>query len=85
MPLGASCDKQEALFCAALIRQFAASVTDATPTKPSKARSCVAEGKRWVVDLDLEKFFDLVNTSSDGAGGAQGEGQVRDETHLLSK
>ena len=26
-----------------------------------KARSYVAEGKRWVVDLDLEKFFDRVN------------------------
>lgn len=25
------------------------------------ARSYMAEGKRWVVDLDLEKFFDLVN------------------------
>lgn len=25
------------------------------------ARSHVAEGKRWVVDLDLEKFFDRVN------------------------
>ncbi len=25
------------------------------------ARSYVAEGKRWVVDLDLEKFFDQVN------------------------
>lgn len=26
-----------------------------------QARSYVAEGKRWVVDLDLEKFFDRVN------------------------
>ena len=26
-----------------------------------KARQYVAEGKRWVVDLDLEKFFDRVN------------------------
>lgn len=26
-----------------------------------KARSHVAAGKRWVVDLDLEKFFDRVN------------------------
>ena len=25
------------------------------------ARSYVAEGKRWVIDLDLEKFFDRVN------------------------
>jgi len=25
------------------------------------ARSYVAEGKRWVVDLDLERFFDRVN------------------------
>lgn len=25
------------------------------------ARGCVAEGKRWIVDLDLEKFFDRVN------------------------
>src|SRR2546421_11852565 len=25
------------------------------------ARSYVAEGKRWLVDLDLEKFFDRVN------------------------
>ena len=26
-----------------------------------QARSYVAEGRRWVVDLDLEKFFDRVN------------------------
>lgn len=26
-----------------------------------KARACVAEGRRFVVDLDLEKFFDRVN------------------------
>ena len=26
-----------------------------------RARGYVAEGKRWVVDLDLEKFFDRVN------------------------
>jgi RNA-directed DNA polymerase len=26
-----------------------------------QARACVAEGRRWVVDLDLEKFFDRVN------------------------
>jgi len=26
-----------------------------------KARSYVADGKRWVVDIDLEKFFDRVN------------------------
>jgi RNA-directed DNA polymerase len=26
-----------------------------------KARSYVAEGKRWVVDMDLEQFFDRVN------------------------
>jgi len=25
------------------------------------ARQCVAAGKRWVVDIDLEKFFDRVN------------------------
>ena len=27
----------------------------------SQARTYVAEGRRWVVDLDLEKFFDRVN------------------------
>ena len=26
-----------------------------------KAREYIAEGRRWVVDLDLEKFFDRVN------------------------
>jgi RNA-directed DNA polymerase len=26
-----------------------------------KAREYIAEGRRWVVDLDLEKFFDKVN------------------------
>lgn len=26
-----------------------------------QARAYVAEGRRWVVDLDLEKFFDRVN------------------------
>jgi RNA-directed DNA polymerase len=27
----------------------------------TQARAYVAEGRRWVVDLDLEKFFDRVN------------------------
>ena len=27
----------------------------------SQAQQCIAEGYRWVVDLDLEKFFDRVN------------------------
>ena len=27
----------------------------------AKAQQYIAEGKRWVVDLDLEKFFDRVN------------------------
>jgi len=27
----------------------------------AKAQTYIAEGKRWVVDLDLEKFFDRVN------------------------
>ena len=27
----------------------------------SQAQQCIAEGYRWVVDLDLEKFFDQVN------------------------
>ena len=27
----------------------------------AQARSYVAEGRRWIVDLDLEKFFDRVN------------------------
>ncbi len=26
-----------------------------------RARQYVASGKRWVVDMDLEKFFDRVN------------------------
>ncbi len=26
-----------------------------------QARAYVAEGRRWVVDMDIEKFFDLVN------------------------
>jgi len=26
-----------------------------------KAREYVCEGRRWVVDIDLEKFFDRVN------------------------
>ena len=26
-----------------------------------KAQACVASGKRWLVDIDLEKFFDRVN------------------------
>src|SRR5262249_46571447 len=35
---------------------------DATRTKPWKRRGAyVAKGKGWVVDLDLEKFFDRVN------------------------
>ena len=25
------------------------------------AQACIAEGRRWVVDIDLEKFFDRVN------------------------
>src|SRR5208283_264612 len=31
------------------------------PQAVQAARGYVAEGKRWVVDLDLEKFFDRVN------------------------
>ena len=27
----------------------------------AKAQKYIAEGRRWVVDLDLEKFFDRVN------------------------
>jgi RNA-directed DNA polymerase len=27
----------------------------------AKAQQYIAEGKRWVVDIDLEKFFDRVN------------------------
>ena len=27
----------------------------------AKAQQYIAEGRRWVVDLDLEKFFDRVN------------------------
>ena len=27
----------------------------------NQARQYVAQGKRWVVDMDLEKFFDRVN------------------------
>ena len=27
----------------------------------NRAQQCIAEGYRWVVDLDLEKFFDRVN------------------------
>jgi RNA-directed DNA polymerase len=27
----------------------------------NQAQRCIAEGYRWVVDLDLEKFFDQVN------------------------
>jgi hypothetical protein len=38
-----------------------------------KAQGYVAAGKRWTVDLDLEKFFDRVNPRcADGTGGAQG-------------
>lgn len=36
----------------------------------SQARTYVAEGRRWVVDLDLEKFFDLCQPRrNDGAVG----------------
>ncbi|MFN3050367.1 reverse transcriptase domain-containing protein, partial [Pseudomonas alloputida] len=27
----------------------------------AKAKECVADGRHWVVDIDLEKFFDRVN------------------------
>ncbi|HXM48426.1 MAG TPA: reverse transcriptase domain-containing protein, partial [Pyrinomonadaceae bacterium] len=30
-----------------------------------KAREYVREGRRWVVDIDLEKFFDRVNHDSE--------------------
>jgi len=38
------------------------------------ARSYVAEGKRWVVDVDWEKFFDRGNHDVLMARGAPGEG-----------
>ena len=43
------------------------------------ARSYVAEGRRWVVDLDLEKFFDRVNHD---VLMARVERKVRDERVL---
>lgn len=43
------------------------------------ARSYVAEGKRWTVDLDLEKFFDRVNHDVLMARGAR---KVKDERVL---
>ena len=43
------------------------------------ARSYVAEGKRWVVDVDLEKFFDRVNHDVLMARVAR---QVKDERVL---
>lgn len=43
------------------------------------ARSYVAEGKRWVVDLDLEKFFDRVNHDVLMSRGAR---QVKDKRVL---
>jgi group II intron reverse transcriptase/maturase len=43
------------------------------------ARGYVAEGKRWVVDLDLEKFFDRVNHD---ALMARVERKVKDERVL---
>jgi retron-type reverse transcriptase len=49
-----------------LTRDFRSTVTDFSPEK--KARDAVREARRyvqeryeWVVDLDIEKFFDLVN------------------------
>ena len=42
-----------------------------------KAREYVASGKRWVVDMDLEKFFDRVNHDVLMARvAAHGEGQA---------
>ena len=41
------------------------SARDARPIKRSPRRSkYIAEGYRWVVDIDLEKFFDRVNHDS---------------------
>jgi RNA-directed DNA polymerase len=38
----------------------------------AKAQQYIAEGKRWVVDLDLEKFFDQVNHDKLMAGSRDG-------------
>jgi RNA-directed DNA polymerase len=34
---------------------------NAKPKAVAKAQQCMAAGHRWVVDLDLEKFFDRVH------------------------
>ena len=40
-----------------------------------QARAYVAEGRRWIVDLDLEKFFDRVKPRhSNVAGSEEGQG-----------
>ena len=36
-----------------------------------QARAYVAEGRRWVVDVDLEKFFDRVNHDMSGGMGGR--------------
>ena len=37
------------------------------------ARRCIQDGLAWVADIDLDRFFDRVQSRcADGAGGAQG-------------
>jgi RNA-directed DNA polymerase len=43
----------------------------------AKAQQYIAEGKRWVVDLDLEKFFDRVNHDKLMAAMARRENDKR--------
>jgi RNA-directed DNA polymerase len=40
-----------------------------------EAQQYIAEGYRWVVDLDLEKFFDRVNHDRRVSGGRRGRGR----------
>src|SRR2546428_4567261 len=44
----------------------------------AKAQQYIAEGNRWVVDLDLEKFFDRVNHDKLVAAMAQRGGEERE-------
>jgi retron-type reverse transcriptase len=42
-------------------------------TAIAQAKSIMEEGYEWVVDLDLEKFFDRVNHQPDGPACGAGE------------
>ena len=61
-------------------RRATAFVLDAAPIRQCDKHRLMCSGKRWLVDIDLEKFFDRVNHDISMSRVAR---QIRDKRVLL--